>query len=58
MALEVTAHLRRLTPDDPVRHDFALCRLGILGHLRAGGRPLGRAHVLQALTQALAEEAA
>jgi len=58
MALEVTAHLRRLTPDDPVRHDFALCRLGILGHLRARGRPLRRAHVLQALTQALAEEAA
>ncbi len=58
MALEVTAHLRRLTPHDPVRHDFALCRLGILGHLRARGRPLRRAHVLQALTQALAEEAA
>jgi hypothetical protein len=58
MALEVTARLRRLTPEDPVRHDFALCRLGILGHLRARGRPLRRAHVLQALAEALGEEAA
>lgn len=30
MALEVTAGLRRLDPADPVRYDFALCRLGIL----------------------------
>ncbi len=30
MALEVTRALRRLDPDDPVRYDFALCRLGIL----------------------------
>ena len=58
MALEVTARLRRLTPEDPVRHDFALCRLGILGHLRARGRRLRRVHVLQALAEALAEEAA
>ena len=58
MAREVTARLRRITPEDPVRHDFALCRLGILGHLRARGRPLRRAHVLAALAEALAEEAA
>jgi uncharacterized protein (TIGR02757 family) len=30
MALEVTAALRRLHPEDPVRYDFAICRLGIL----------------------------
>jgi uncharacterized protein (TIGR02757 family) len=58
MALEVTARLRRLTPDDPVRHDFALCRLGILGLLRARGRAVRRSHVLRALAEALAEEAA
>lgn len=29
-AEEVTAALARLRPDDPVRYDFALCRLGIL----------------------------
>ena len=28
--LEATAALRRLRPEDPVRYDFALCRLGIL----------------------------
>jgi uncharacterized protein (TIGR02757 family) len=31
MALDVTAHLRRLAPDDPLRYDFALCHLGISG---------------------------
>jgi len=30
MAQEVTAHLRIFAPEDPVRFDFALCRLGIL----------------------------
>jgi uncharacterized protein (TIGR02757 family) len=29
-ALEATASLRLLDPSDPVRYDFALCRLGIL----------------------------
>ncbi len=29
-AEEITTHLRRLDPIDPVRYDFALCRLGIL----------------------------
>ncbi len=28
-ALEITAALRALDPDDPVRYDFALCHLGI-----------------------------
>lgn len=30
MAIEVTSRLRELDPDDPVKYDFALCRLGIL----------------------------
>lgn len=30
-ALEVTAALRRLDPDDPVRYDFAIAHLGISG---------------------------
>ncbi len=30
-ALEVTAELRRMDAEDPVRYDYALCRLGILG---------------------------
>ena len=30
-AEEITASLRRLDPDDPVRHDFALCHLGMSG---------------------------
>jgi uncharacterized protein (TIGR02757 family) len=29
-ALEATAALRRLDPADPVRYDFAICRMGIL----------------------------
>jgi uncharacterized protein (TIGR02757 family) len=32
MAEEITASLRRLDPEDPVRYDFAICRLGILDH--------------------------
>ncbi|BDG01835.1 TIGR02757 family protein [Anaeromyxobacter oryzae] len=30
-AEEITASLRRLDPDDPVRYDFALCHLGMSG---------------------------
>ena len=29
--LEVTTSLRRFSPEDPTRYDFALARLGILG---------------------------
>jgi uncharacterized protein (TIGR02757 family) len=29
MASEITASLRRLDPDDPVRYDFALCHVGM-----------------------------
>jgi uncharacterized protein (TIGR02757 family) len=32
MAMEVTAGLRELDPLDPVKYDFAICRLGILDH--------------------------
>ncbi|MBI1751954.1 MAG: TIGR02757 family protein [Acidobacteria bacterium] len=31
MAIEITASLRRLDPEDPLRYDFALSHLGILG---------------------------
>lgn len=37
MVLEATACLRRIDPSDPVRYDFALSRLGILGLLPARG---------------------
>src|SRR4029077_8917512 len=30
MARDVTASLRRLDPDDPVKYDFALCHLGMM----------------------------
>lgn len=30
MARDVTASLRRLDPDDPVKYDFALCHIGML----------------------------
>jgi uncharacterized protein (TIGR02757 family) len=43
MALEATARLRTLDPADPIRFDFALSRLGILGLLEAkGGRLTAR----------------
>jgi endonuclease III len=29
MACEITARLRELDPDDPVKYDFSLCHLGI-----------------------------
>jgi len=32
MAEEITAHLAKLDPEDPVKYDFALCRLGILDY--------------------------
>ena len=31
MAADITATLRRLNPDDPVRYDFAMCHLGMMG---------------------------
>jgi len=29
MACEITAALRKLSPEDPVRYDFSICHLGI-----------------------------
>ena len=42
MAVEITESLRRLDPDDPVRYDFALCHLGMMGACGFGTR---RGHV-------------
>lgn len=52
MALEATAHLRRLDPADPVRFDFALSRLGILGLIPAPGGRLSRLRVERAMRAA------
>jgi hypothetical protein len=30
MAADITASLRRLDPDDPVRFDFSLCHVGMM----------------------------
>ena len=49
MALEVTAHLRRLDPEDPTRFDFALSRVGILGMARAREGRLTRRDILAAV---------
>lgn len=32
MALDITERLRAIAPDDPIRYDWAICRLGILSH--------------------------
>ena len=52
MALEATERLRRIDPDDPVRYDFALSRLGILGLLRPSGGALRARDVRQAIALA------
>ena len=31
MAAEITASLRAIDPVDPVRYDFALCHVGMMG---------------------------
>ncbi|MCX6545619.1 MAG: TIGR02757 family protein [Acidobacteria bacterium] len=43
MAADITASLRTLDPDDPVRYDFALCHLGML-NLCGFNRPAGDSH--------------
>jgi len=43
-AEEITASLRRLDPDDPVKYDFALCHLGMSGACPARRR---QAHCLR-----------
>ena len=57
MALEVTDRLRELDPADPTRFDFALCRLGILGRVRARRGRLARRHLQSVLAAAGSEEA-
>ena len=49
MALEATARLRQIDPEDPVRFDFALSRLGILGLLRDPRGRLGRREIARVL---------
>lgn len=49
MALEATARLRALDPKDPIRFDFALSRLGILGLLEGPGGRLTARSVRRAL---------
>lgn len=36
MAADITASLRRLDPNDPVRYDFALCHIGMMGSCGLG----------------------
>jgi uncharacterized protein (TIGR02757 family) len=36
MAADITAALRLVDPVDPVKYDFALCHLGMLGHCGFG----------------------
>ena len=38
MAAEITASLRALDPEDPVRYDFALCHLGMMGGCGFNGK--------------------
>jgi uncharacterized protein (TIGR02757 family) len=38
MAADITDALRRLDPDDPVRYDFALCHLSMMGACGYGTR--------------------
>ena len=39
MAVEITESLKKLDPDDPVKYDFAICRLGILDKCPAAPLP-------------------
>jgi uncharacterized protein (TIGR02757 family) len=49
MALDATERLKRLDPNDPVRFDFALSRLGILGLLPTRRGRLRRSDLTRAL---------
>jgi hypothetical protein len=42
MAAEITAALRALDPGDPVRYDFSLCHIGMMGAC-GYGTPRGNA---------------
>jgi uncharacterized protein (TIGR02757 family) len=52
MALEATERLKRFDPDDPVRFDFALSRLGILGLLRVKNGRLDRRRLEDVIAEA------
>jgi uncharacterized protein (TIGR02757 family) len=39
-ALEITGHFRQISPDDPVKYDFALTRFGIRSDLQGPDGPL------------------
>ncbi len=43
MAADITATLRRVDPDDPVRYDFSLCHMSMMGAC-GWGRRVGNAH--------------
>ena len=45
---DITAAFRRLSPDDPVRYDFALTRLGIRERVTGQGRQALRARLARA----------
>ena len=40
MAADITASLRKLDPVDPVKYDFSLCHLGMMGGCRFGSRDI------------------
>ncbi|MEK7690833.1 MAG: TIGR02757 family protein [Bdellovibrionota bacterium] len=44
MALEVTARLRAMDPNDPIKYDFALCRLGMFSSRRLAASGRRQAH--------------
>jgi len=52
MALDATRRLARFDPEDPIRYDFALSRLGILGLLGARGGRLDRRRLEGVLAEA------
>jgi hypothetical protein len=42
MAADITASLRELDADDPVRYDFSLCHLSMMGGCGTGTRKKDR----------------
>jgi hypothetical protein len=49
MASEITAALRALDPEDPVRYDFSLCHLSMMGACGHGTRVGNRECPLKAV---------
>lgn len=56
MAVEITNALRALDPDDPVRYDFALCHLSMMGACGSGTRRGNRQCPLRGLCRPRARE--